>query len=104
MTPMQPPAFAEQAKDGGFRILVWVQPGARQDGAVGVVDGRLKLKLRAPAVDNKANDALVAFMARNLGVPKSALELAAGQTGRKKTLRLRPGENPDWAALGSAAG
>lgn len=98
------PAYAEQAKDGGYRILVWVQPGAKHDAVAGVVEGRLKIRLRAPAVDNKANDALVAFMAKYFGVPKSALELAAGHTGRKKTLRIRPGEQPDWAAPGSAAG
>ena len=104
MTNRQPPPFAEQAKDGGYRILVWVQPGARQEGPVGVVDGRLKLRLKAPAVDNKANDALLAYMAKALGLPKSALELAAGHTGRRKTLRVHPGKEPDWSALADAAG
>uniref|UniRef100_A0A7C3W7X9 UPF0235 protein ENR59_00650 n=1 Tax=Fundidesulfovibrio putealis TaxID=270496 RepID=A0A7C3W7X9_9BACT len=99
MTVQAPPVFAETAKDGAIRIQVWVQPGARQDATAGVVDGRLKVKLRAPAVENKANTALVAFLAGLLGLPKSALELSNGQTGRKKTLRVRPGEKPDWTGL-----
>lgn len=93
---MQPPAYAEADKRGGWRLQVWVQPGAKRDEAVGLVDGRLKVRLRAQAQDNKANEALVAFLAKELGISKGALELASGQTSRRKTLRIRPGETPGW--------
>lgn len=96
------PAYAEDAKDGGLRVLLWVQPGAKQDAAVGVVDGRLKVKLKAQAQENKANEALVAFLAKSLGLPRSSLELTSGQTSRKKTIRVKAGFEPDWHALDEA--
>jgi len=95
------PVWAEPAKEGGWRLLVWVSPGAKRDETLGTADGRLKVKLKAPAVDNKANEALLAYMARLLGAPRSALELSAGQTSRRKTLRLRPGLEPDWKTIES---
>ncbi|GFK94564.1 hypothetical protein NNJEOMEG_02411 [Fundidesulfovibrio magnetotacticus] len=99
---MDAPLWAEHAKDGGWRLLVWVSPGAKKDEVTGTADGRLKLKLKAPAVDNKANEALLAYMARLLGTPRTALELSAGQTSRRKTLRLRPGIEPVWPAAENA--
>lgn len=98
----QRPSFAEPAKDGGYRVLVWVQPGAKRDGLNGVVEGRLKVKLKAQAMENKANEALVAYLARLLGLPKSALELTVGQSSRKKTIRVSGGVEPDWRSLEEA--
>lgn len=100
---MDIPSYAEAAKDGGYRFRVWVQPGAKKDVALGVVDGRLKLKLKAPAVDNKANAALVLFLSKLMGLPRSALEISAGQTGRKKTIRVAAGYTPGWRNLELAA-
>lgn len=99
---MEPPVYAQPDKQGGWRIKVWVQPGAKRDEAVGLVDGSLKVRLRAQAQDNKANEALVAFLAHELGLSKSALELASGQASRRKTLRIRPGETPAWIETGEA--
>ncbi|MBI4807068.1 MAG: DUF167 domain-containing protein [Desulfovibrio sp.] len=96
------PPYAGEAKGGGLRVLVWVQPGAKQDAAVGVVDGRLKVKLKAQAQENKANEALVVFLAKCLGLPRSSLELTSGQTSRKKTIRVKEGFEPDWRALDKA--
>jgi len=93
------PAYVLSAKDGGWRLLVWAQPGAKQDGVVGEMDGRLKVKLRAPAVDNKANDCLLVFLAKLLELPKNGLELEAGQTNRRKTVRIRAGFTPAWSSI-----
>lgn len=90
------PQFASQAKDGGWRVSVWVQPGARRDECAGVFEGRLKVKLRAQAQENKANEALLAWLSRTLSVPKSRLELDAGHASRKKTVRIQAGSSPDW--------
>ena len=105
MTPaaVDRPAFAERVKDGGYRVLVWVQPGAGRDSLIGVVEGRLKVKLKAQPQENKANEALVAYLARLLKLPKSALELSAGQASRKKTIRVREGVEPDWRGLETKA-
>ncbi len=93
--PVQP-GYVLAAKDGGWRILVWAQPGAKRDELVGVMDGRLKVKLRAPAVDNKANEGLLGYLAKILQLPKSGLELEAGHTNRRKTVRIRAGLDPAW--------
>lgn len=93
------PGFVLPAKDGGWRILVWAQPGAKRDELVGVMDGRLKVKLRAPAVDNKANEGLLGYLAKLLELPKSGLELEAGHTNRRKTVRLRAGLDPVWTSI-----
>lgn len=100
---MDLPSYAQADKDGGFRVLVWVQPGAKKEGPAGVVEGRLKVKLRAQALENKANQALVAFLAARLGIPRSALELTSGLTSRKKTVRISAGETPDWQSLDEAS-
>lgn len=96
------PPYAETAKDGAIRLLVWVQPGAKKDAVEGVVDGRLKVKLKAQAVENKANEALVAYLAKRMGLPRRALDLSAGHTSRKKTIRVEPGFGPDWRTLDEA--
>ncbi len=99
---MSLPVYVSQAKDGSLRMQVWVQPGAKRDETAGEVDGRIKVRLRAQAQDNKANEALLAFLAGKLKLAKSALELVSGQTNRRKTLRIRPGETPDWNAIKEA--
>lgn len=91
-----PPVYVQSARNGDWLMQVWVQPGAKADEASQVQDGRLKVRLRAPAVENKANQALIVFLAKLLGVSKSNLELASGQSSRKKTVRVRPGGQPAW--------
>lgn len=63
---------------------------------------RLKLRIDAPAVDGKANKALVACMARLTGLKKSQVTLTKGHTARTKTLLLQT-ENPDLSLLTSPA-
>lgn len=72
----------------GVAVEVLVQPRASRTKIVGEHDGRLKVQLAAPPVDGEANAALVAFFADLLGLPKRAVEVASGATGRRKTLRI----------------
>jgi uncharacterized protein (TIGR00251 family) len=69
-------------------LILHVQPGARRTEVAGLYDGALKIRLAAVPVDGKANAALIEFVAGRLGVPKSAVRLAGGQTSRRKTLAL----------------
>jgi uncharacterized protein len=86
----------------GWLLPVWVQPGAKRDQVSEVVDGRLKLRIAAPAVDNKANTALTAYVAGQLGLRRNQVALVAGSTGRKKTLRIVAEQEPDWERLAPA--
>jgi uncharacterized protein (TIGR00251 family) len=69
-------------------LAVWVMPGAPHSEVAGVVDGRLRLRLAAPAHEGKANAELVRLLAKTLGVPRRQIDLATGLTGRRKLLRI----------------
>jgi uncharacterized protein (TIGR00251 family) len=85
--------------DGTVDLEVLVQPRASKSELAGIVDGRLKIRLAAPPVDGEANAALVEFLAEKLGLPKKAVELVRGQTGRRKTVRLTGAEASSLHAL-----
>ncbi|MHB0983524.1 MAG: DUF167 domain-containing protein [Thiobacillus sp.] len=94
----RPPVWAR--RDGaGWLLELHVQPGAKVTAAVGEHGGRLKLKIAAPAVDNKANAHLLAWLAAQLGVPKSAVRLVRGETSRQKTVVVSGHETP-WLDIG----
>ena len=73
---------------GGVVLELLVQPRASRTRAVGEHDGRLKVQLAAPPVDGEANQALVQFLARALGVRKADVSIERGETGRRKTVRV----------------
>lgn len=91
------PEYIVAAGNGEWKLLVRVQPGAKKNELVGTHQNRLKLKIAAPAVDNKANKALVSYIAGLLGLRKSQVSLAAGATSRDKTLAIISSCTPDWA-------
>ncbi|GFM33746.1 DUF167 domain-containing protein [Desulfovibrio subterraneus] len=93
------PEYIVPEPDGSHMLLVWAQPGAKKNEVVGLHQGRLKIRLNAPAVDNKANKALLEFVAKLLSVRASRLELVAGQTSRQKKIRIESAEEPVWNSL-----
>jgi uncharacterized protein len=68
--------------------------GGKNHGGRGEHGGRLKLKIAAPPVDNKANAHLLAWLAAQLGVPKSAVRLVRGESSRQKTVAVSGVETP----------
>ena len=93
----EPPGWAR--RDGnGWLLDLHVQPGAKVTAAVGEHGGRLKLKIAAPPVDNKANAHLLAWMAAQLGVPKSSVRLVRGETSRQKTVAVCGVDTP-WREI-----
>jgi uncharacterized protein (TIGR00251 family) len=72
----------------GCILPVRVHPGAKRNAITGVHDGALKISLTTPPTDGRANDALIAFLAERLGVPRARISLIAGATSRVKTLRI----------------
>lgn len=65
-----------------------VAPNASRTRVLDEHDGRLKIQLAAPPVDGKANEALVRFVAKALGVSRAQVEIVGGMTSRRKTLRI----------------
>lgn len=60
-----------------------IEPVRREDGSLG-----LRIRVTAPAEGGKANAAVLKLLAGALGVPKSALSIIRGQTGRDKVVRI----------------
>jgi uncharacterized protein (TIGR00251 family) len=65
-----------------------VVPGAKRTEVVGLHDGALRLRLAAPPVDGKANAALIAWLAHELGLPRRDVSLLRGDTARRKQVLL----------------
>ena len=65
-----------------------IQPRSSKDQIVGLHNGRLKIKISAPPVDGKANQALIEFIAKALGVSKSKVEIVKGHSSKLKTLQI----------------
>jgi uncharacterized protein (TIGR00251 family) len=77
-----------EAVEGGVRLQVRVQPRASRSELAGLHAGRLRIRLAAPPVDGEANEELERFLARLLSVPRRAVNLTAGHSGRQKTLMI----------------
>lgn len=73
----------------GCTISIRVHPGARTNAITGTHNGALKVSLTAPPTDGRANEALIAFLADRLALPRSHIELIAGASSRNKLLRIR---------------
>jgi uncharacterized protein len=79
--------FQEQI--GAVIFSVRVQPRASKDEIAGEMAGALKVRLQAPAVEDRANEALIEFLARLLKTPKSAVRILSGERSRSKRLEIR---------------
>ncbi len=93
------PEYVSRLKPGLWRLRVRVQPKARKSGLAEAIEGRLKVRLTAPPVDNKANQELVAFLARELGIRPRQVSIESGHTGRNKNLLIESDEPPSWDRL-----
>ena len=60
---------------------------------MGERDGAVLIRIAAPPVDGKANQALIAFVAKTLGLPKGAVTIIRGETSRNKVIRVE-GQSP----------
>jgi uncharacterized protein (TIGR00251 family) len=75
--------------NGAVTFAVKVVPRASKNQIVGIEGDAIKIRLNAPPVEGKANDALIAFLAAALAVPRARIEIVTGQTSRRKILRVR---------------
>jgi uncharacterized protein len=84
-------SFLEVAEDiarGTVLFTVRVQPRASRDEIAGVIEGALKIRLCAPAVENRANEALIEFLAGVLKTSKSAVRIRSGEQSRTKRVEV----------------
>jgi uncharacterized protein (TIGR00251 family) len=73
----------------GAALTIRVTPRARKTEIGGVLDdGTLRVRIAAPPVEGKANKALIAFLAKVLGVRKNKIEIVAGEKGLDKIISI----------------
>jgi uncharacterized protein (TIGR00251 family) len=87
----------------GVTFQVRVTPRAAHDQVGPVVEDGLRIKVTAPPVEGEANKAVVALLARAIGVPKSAVQIVAGAGGRRKVIRVLGATLPQIEALFSGS-
>lgn len=97
-------AWLQREAAGSVLLSLHIQPGAKHTGIVGLHGEALKVRLAAPPVDGKANAALLAFMAEELGVPRSQVVLVGGAASRLKRLRVSGASEAAVNRLVSKAG
>lgn len=78
-----------QSRDGSLIFFVRVQPRASKDEVAGIVDRALKIRLQAPALEDRANIALCELLSRLLKTPKSAVRILSGDRSRIKRVEVR---------------
>jgi uncharacterized protein (TIGR00251 family) len=77
--------FKEDAAGICFRVRL--SPRSSKEGLEGVHGDAIKLKVKSPPVDGKANKAMLKFLSKCLGIPMSGIKILSGQTSRIKTVR-----------------
>jgi uncharacterized protein (TIGR00251 family) len=77
-----------QEREGAVLFSLRVQPRASKDEIAGELGGALKVRLQAPAVEDRANEALVEFLAELLKRPKSAVRILSGERSRTKRVEI----------------
>ena len=79
--------YSEEA--GALTFAVRVVPRASKTAAAGEHDGALRVRVAAPPVEGAANEELVRFLAKALGVPARDVEILSGHASKSKRVRVR---------------
>jgi uncharacterized protein len=79
----------------GIALNLHCQPGAKATKVVGLHDGCLKISLQAPALENKANELLLAWLSKQLRVPQKQIQFLSGQNSRKKRVEIWGSISPE---------
>ena len=82
-------SVAITSPDGAMIFAVRVQPRASKDEIAGEMGGAIRVRLRAPALEDRANEALVELLAELLKTPKSAVRILSGDRSRNKRVEVR---------------
>lgn len=80
--------YRRAPEEGAFVLCVHVQPQARRTEVAGLHGQSLKVRVAAPALDNRANEALLAFVAERFGVARRDVTLLSGEKSREKRLQV----------------
>lgn len=86
--------------DGTVSLRVHAQPGAKRSEVAGLHGAAVKIRVAAPALEDRANGALVEFLAGRFGVPRREVQLVSGERSREKRFEIRGSRLSPPEALG----
>ncbi len=75
--------------DDAVRLNVQVLPNAKKTEVVGLIDGALKIRLKAQPIEGQANEELIRFIATQMKLPKKQINVVRGLTSRQKTIEIK---------------
>lgn len=90
-------------KGTAVQFTARIQPGARRSEIAGEYGSALKIRIAAPPLEGRANEALCRFLAKCLNVPASAVKIAAGEQSRTKRIEVRGATPEQIRALANSA-
>lgn len=73
---------------GLITISVYAVPGSSKSEIAGIYNGSIKIKLKAPPTNGKANKELISFLSKKLNIPKAAVSIVSGSRQKRKVLSL----------------
>lgn len=82
------PGGAPRGAEVSATLSVRVLPRSSKEEVAGLSDGAVRIRLSAPPLENRANEALIRFLSEKLEIPRRRVELVAGARGRRKTVRV----------------
>ena len=82
------PAIKIENIDGGVVFLAKIVPASSKTQVAGIMDGMIKVKVSAAPEKGKANQCLVSFLAKKLGLKKKDIEIISGQTNPVKKVQI----------------
>ncbi len=84
-------------KEDTLLLDLRIQPRAKQNGIAEIMDNRLRVRIKAPPGDGKANKCLTKFLAGQFDVSTAKIELISGQGNRNKRIAIHaPVTQPEW--------
>lgn len=97
--------FDARAGAGGeVTFAVRVTPRGRRDSIEGAAGGALRVRVAAPPVDDKANEALQRLLAERLDIPRSAVRIVAGEHSRRKRVEVQGANLAQVLQLAASSG
>lgn len=75
---------------GDLELDLRITPRGARNQVLGIARGRLRLKVTAPPVDGKANEAVIQYLSELFTVPRAHVSIVRGHRGRDKTVRIEP--------------
>lgn len=95
---------ARAGAGGGVSFAVRVTPRGRRDSIEGAAGGALRVRVTAPPVDDKANEALRRLLAERLNIPRSAVRIVAGEHSRLKRVEVQGADLAQVLQLAASSG